>query len=189
MIKTNQNVLFGVFTILGLHRVIKYEPKVDISTITKPFNGLSKTVSMSKLLVAKGNLLKLAGFSPSKISNFKLKIGSIKGLIIEKAGPNGPSAFRRVFIDAFALMNDFDLLVTLSRWYFRYGGKRYLLSLYLILLLGSPIYLFTGFYKALNLGRLGVVFNVSGKARVVMDFGYKVTVIEGRRGLIQNIKI
>jgi hypothetical protein len=165
--RKNQNVLFGIFSILGLHRIIKYEPKVDISTITKPFLGLSKTVAMSKLLVAKGNLLKLAGFSPSKASNFSLKVGRIKGLIIEKAGPNGPSAFRRILIDAFALYQDFNLLVTLSKWYIRYGGKRYLLSLYLILLIGSPVYIITGLYQYLNLGRLGVVYNVSGKARVV----------------------
>jgi hypothetical protein len=170
LIRSNKNVLLGVLSVLGLHRIIKYEPKVDTGTITKPFIGVGKTVSVIKLNSAINNLLQLAGLSKSNSSNFRLKLSGIRGLIVEKAGPNGPAAFRRIFIDAIALMNDFNLLLTLSKWYCKYGGKRYLLSLYLILLLNIPIYLLLKLLKVTttsHLGRLGVVYNVTGKARVV----------------------
>jgi hypothetical protein len=167
LIKGHKTVLLGVFSVLGLHRIIEYKPKVDLSTIEAPFTGVSRTVSSSKLEFAKMRLLALAGFSKKDSINFKLRLPSIRGKLIVKAGPNGPKAFTKLFVDAFALTNDFALLFALSKWYIRYGGKRYLLSLYLILLLGIPFWISRRFVQQLNLGRLGVVYNVSGKARVV----------------------
>lgn len=152
LMQNNKNVLFGVLSVLGLHRVIKYEPKPDLKTITAPFNGSSKIVNGSSLALAKEALMKLASVTGNSV-NFKFQIKPIKGIIIEKAGPNGPAAFRRIFIDAFALLQDFNLLMTLTKWYFKYGGKRYLLSLYLILLLGLPIILIL---KALKLSGLNL---------------------------------
>lgn len=160
----HKNVLLGVFTLLGLHRVIEYAPKVDLSTIVTPHKGETTTLDPNRLWKAIISLQSLINSKPSEYIS-KLNLGNIRGLLIEKAGPNGSQAYTRVIVDAFALTRDLGLLAAVYRWYYKFGGRRYLVSLTLILILGLPIWIFIN--TSLKLGRLGVVYNVAGKARVV----------------------
>lgn len=154
-------VLLGVQSLLGLHRVIGYFPKVDFSTITDDFTGISSTISIKRIEDSLNRLFSIAGCR----SGYRLNLKPITGLIIETSGPNGPNSTRQIIADAFALTNDLNLLSNLIRWYYKYQGRRYILSLILILILGFPIWIIIR-SNLLN-GRLGVVYNQAGKARVV----------------------
>ena len=159
----NRNVLLGVLTLLGFHRIIQYKPKVDLSTIESPFTGMSRTLDITEIFSAIKNLMVQAGLDSSVM--LKLKLPGIRGLLIQKSGPNGPSAFRNILVDAFAFINHPKVLWALLQWFNKYGGRRYAFSLILIISIGFPIAIITKAYY--HLGRLGVVYDTAGKARVV----------------------
>jgi hypothetical protein len=159
---SNENRVYSaVLTILGVHRVIPWWPKVDLTSIIAPHSGVSTTLSKSLLLKAKRNLLSL---NPN--SKY-LKLPPIKGLTLMSAGPNGPVSMFSIIEDALAFWFYKGYTWNLIKWYLDHGGAKYALSLILIMILGYPYLFVNGFAKKYNLGKLSTVYDVAGKARVI----------------------
>ncbi|UBZ25884.1 RNA-dependent RNA polymerase [Fusarium mangiferae mitovirus 5] len=170
----NRSVFVAVQTILGVHRLLKWWPKVSYDTIVKPFDGLSSTLQPWILHRAKRNLLslKFGKHIHNKTSeNFHLKLKPIKGLVLESSGPNGPKSWYSITTDAFAFYSEPVYLINLLRFYILNKSYLILLGFILILVLGLPLYLFTYTSRPL-IGKLGCVYNVSGKARVIAMSNY-----------------
>nr|QIR30269.1 RNA-dependent RNA polymerase [Plasmopara viticola lesion associated mitovirus 46] len=170
----NRLVFVAVQTILGCHRLLKWWPDVSYDTIMKPFDGLTSTLPYSILLQAKYNLLHNISFLPKTKSfskKFSLKLEPIKGLVLESSGPNGKKSWYSVTTDAFAFYSEPIYLLNLVRFYILNKSFLILAGFIMILIIGLPLYLLTYSSKPL-LGRLGVVYNVSGKARVIAMSNY-----------------
>jgi len=188
----------AVITILGIHRLVKWYPAVDLSTIIDSFAGETRTLTNPQLLWAKRNFLSLAKphLSLKQLDGFRLRIGKVTSFILQSAGPNGSVSYFSVVEDAFAFYRHPVVLIQLSIWLVIHRGYLALVSLYLILFLGFPFYiilLLRAFVFMLtggiigkpkrgtrvktpsprfHLGRLGIVRTVSGKSRVVAMTNY-----------------
>lgn len=170
----NRVVYVAVQTVLGVHRLLKWWPKVSYDTILAPFNGLSSSLSPSILLRAKRNLISL--ITGKHVHNrtsqkFSLELQPIKGLVLESSGPNGKKSWYSVTTDAFAFYSEPVYLFNLLRFYIYNEAYLICFGFIMILLLGFPLYLLTYTNKPL-LGKLGVVYNVSGKSRVIAMSNY-----------------
>lgn len=174
----DRKVFILVQSILGLHRLIKWWPKVDYSTITSPFNGISPTLDPQLLLMAKVNLLKLCmpKLSDKTLQKWKLRLEPIKGLQIESSGPNGKVSWLQVVDDACAFHNEFSYTLSLVRLMIHSRAYLICFSFVLLFLLTWPLHLRRKLSKyeldPLLLGRTTVVRNVSGKSRVIAMTNY-----------------
>jgi hypothetical protein len=133
-----------------------------LKSILDPFNGIIKDLDVSTLIRAKRQLYELSG-RKGRIGKFK----PISFRRIETSGPNGPKSMYRIVEDACALLRNPRICGNLFIWYFLNGGKRYIITIIVLGLLGQVLFL-----KPLLLGRLGVVYNQAGKARVVAMTNY-----------------
>jgi GR25 family glycosyltransferase involved in LPS biosynthesis len=171
---SNRSVFVAVQTILGVHRLMKWWPKVSYETIVKPFNGVSSSLDSLVLQTAKRNLLSLKfgrHIQWKTCNSFSLVLKPIKGLVLESSGPNGPNSWYSVTTDAFAFYSEPKYLFNLLRFYFFNKSYLILFGFIGILALGFPLYILTYSSRPL-LGKLGVVYNVSGKARVIAMSNY-----------------
>nr|UNG44314.1 RNA-dependent RNA polymerase [Fusarium asiaticum mitovirus 3] len=155
----------AILSILSIFRVFPTHVKPKLDTIVSSFNGSIKTFSSDKLKLACIDLF--SNDFINRTPNFDCKI--IGG---ESAGPNGFKAAWSSGIDALAFVHNPKLLFYLSIWYWRYS-KRLLLWLWFLILLGIIPYLVLLIISPalrsnpLIAGKLSVVYNVAGKARVI----------------------
>jgi hypothetical protein len=156
--KDNVNVVRAVLTLLSSFRTFPTPVKPDLGTIISPFSGLAKTLPKEDLIRALRSL------------KVRVSVGSFKGFISESAGPNSHVATWGAGIDALAFIHyprqlvNFIHLALLTR---SYG---YLFQFIGLILWAGPVYLLLlglRLIRPLHLGRLSVVYDQAGKARVV----------------------
>lgn len=146
-----------VLTLLQVFRVFPTAPKVSLETIVSGHTGLLKVFPDALVKDALNSL------------KFQASFGTFKGFISVKAGPNFRVATLSSFIDAFAFLSDtrvFTAWIRLALLTRSYGYQAWLL---LLIALGSP-YLVIRFLYGFSLpvlGKLSVVYDQAGKARVV----------------------
>jgi hypothetical protein len=149
-----------IITLISIFRVFPTKIKPDLGTITSPFSGSSRILDENQISVLVKRFCK----------GYKVKFGPIKGFISESAGPIAKKATWGSGIDALALLlypkqafRVLQILVTQR-------AKGYAISLLLIWLLVGPTYVLMyvlGLKSALPIGRLSVVYDQAGKARIV----------------------
>jgi hypothetical protein len=157
----NSNVTRATMTLLSIFRVFPTKVKPDFSSITGVFTGLSPTLEIAEL-------------SRQFTSGFRFRITKIKGFISESAGPNSNKATAGAAIDALALLHNPKQLRAVYSVLFRCSSWSYMLSLTFILMFGLPVYLIqlVGLSPVPHMGRLSVVYDQAGKARVVALTNY-----------------
>lgn len=147
--------IVGILTVLSIFRVFPTKVKESMDTITNKFSGLSRELDRVDIQSALSTL----GIKIHK-KWFKIKLlGSVK------AGPNSHKAFLGTCLDAFALLHSPRVL-----WgWVRSASPLLVTWWFLIVLLGGPYFALSrafGAQKPVN-GRLSIVYNQAGKARVV----------------------
>nr|QKW91256.1 RNA-dependent RNA polymerase [Botrytis cinerea mitovirus 9] len=155
--------LIGILTLLSIFRVFPTSPKVKMNTITDEFKGSIRTFDKSIVISA----LKDMGFNRKSLTG-RYNTSLIGG---EAAGPNSRKSAWGSLIDALAFIHNprpiFEFcLRTKSYWVICW--------LSIILMICGPLYyiiILLNKRKAI-LGRLSVVFDQAGKARVVAITNY-----------------
>lgn len=156
----NVNIVRGTLTLLSCFRVFPTKVTPDTGTITSPFSGVTRTLPFDEVKAAS-----------RKLSKSKLKFGRFKGFISESAGPNGNKATWSCAIDAFAFITHPYNFIAFCKIGFATRSYGYLAWLLMILFLFSPLYLILlvtrCIERPLYMGRLSVVYDQAGKARIV----------------------
>jgi hypothetical protein len=163
--QTARRSVIAILTILSIFRSFetKVSPKLD--TIIDPFTGQSKTLPQEEVKDAVYSL------SSNGKRPVRLGYGSFTPVVSNKSGPNSPFSTWSAAIDALAFLHAPTKLYFLLRWMYIQRSYKYIGWLCAILLIYGPIYLimyWTGIVaNNLVLGKLSVVYNQAGKARVV----------------------
>jgi len=147
----------AILTAISIYRTFRTIVKPDLGTITAPFSGLSRTLEM-------GSVVK------DFVGKFDISFGSIKGFISESSGPICKRATIGCGIDAIALFLYPKVAYSVARLLISRKAYLYLLSLIGIWITGVPMYVLLivcGLQKRLPIGRLCVVTDQAGKARIV----------------------
>jgi len=150
------NVTRATLTLLAIFRVFPTKVVPDLSSITEEFNGLSRSLDLGSI--------------PKRFTRrFRIGFSKCRGFISESAGPNTRRATWGCALDAIALIHNPKHALVVLLVLFRTRSWIYILSLILIWILGIP--LFIGQYFHLSprsvLGKLSIVYDQAGKARVV----------------------
>jgi len=154
-----RRIIIATLSIISIFRSFetKVSPKLD--TIIDPFNGESKTLPQAEIRQALKTL-----------SVHKLSMGNFNPVSSTKAGPNAPFSTWAAGLDALAFIHYPNQLYTLLRWMKIQRAYKYMAWLLALILIFGPIYLIIyacGGSRKLVLGKLSVVYNQAGKARVV----------------------
>ena len=147
-----------LLTVLSIFRVFPTKVKPDLGTITAPHSGITLTLEgiqdVAKSLV-----------------RGRLKSKPIKGFISESAGPIDKSATMGSPFDAFALLGYPTVALSVLRSLLSKGGLAYtisLCSLWAIYIIPYVLLRVSFGHKYMfPLGRLAVVYDQAGKARIV----------------------
>jgi hypothetical protein len=146
-----------VLTCLSIFRTFPTKVKPSLDSIIEPFNGLVRTFA------CKGVVKRFAGHS-------KIGFGKISGFISESAGPISKRATWGSGVDAIALLLFPQVAFSIVRVLVAQKAYLYLASLASIWFLVGPIYLVSyviGIQPRNPIGRLSVVYDQAGKARIV----------------------
>jgi hypothetical protein len=155
-----QNIIVCILSIVSVYRVFPTKVKPKLDTVTDPFSGLNKTFDKSQINLA---LKELLGRTQISLSIPKL-------IKLETASPNTVKSAWGASIDALAFIDHpialYNYIVYM--WY----QKSYGLMLWpvFLILISSPIFVVLragGWLKRLNMGKLSVVYDQAGKARIV----------------------
>lgn len=144
---------------LSVYRVFKVPVKPDLESILKPFDGIASTFPCLRISKAL-KMLDLRAIS----------FGSFRGFISEAAGPNTKFSTWGATIDALAFIEYPRQFVTFVRIALLTRSFQYLALFLTIILLYGPIYILArtfGMIAPLRMGKLSVVYDQAGKARVV----------------------
>jgi len=146
----------ATLTLLSIFRVFKTSVKPDLTSITGSFSGLSSSLEIGSL-------------TRDFTRGFRFRITKIRGFISESAGPNSSKATAGAALDAIALMHNPTQLLAVISVLLKAQSWLYLTSLLSCIILGIPLYLLqlTGISKKGYMGRLSVVYDQAGKARIV----------------------
>lgn len=156
--KGNVNVVRAVLTLLSSFRTFPTPVKPDLGTITSPFSGLANTLPKEGIIRA------------LKTLKVRASVGSFKGFISESAGPNSHVATWGAGIDALAFIHYPSQLMSFIRLSLLTKSYGYLIQFIGLILWAGPVYLVLlglRLIKPLHLGRLSIVYDQAGKARVV----------------------
>jgi len=159
--KNHKLLVTAYLTLLSVFRVFptKVSPKLD--TIVSDFSGLSKTFDSSSIRLA---LKDLFG------KRIVLKPHAPELINLESASPNGRKSAWGSSIDALAFLwspwNFYSFMV----YQFKFGSNWFTLWATVLMFLAAPLVIFfmiMGVMPKIHLGKLGVVYDQAGKARVV----------------------
>jgi hypothetical protein len=159
MYQTTRRIIIATLSIISIFRSFETKVSPSLSTIIEPFNGKSKVLPQAELREAVESLPKV-----------KLSIGRFSPVVSQKAGPNAPFSTWAAALDAIAFILYPSQLYTLVRWMYIQQAYSYIAWLMFLIITFGPLYLIilgTGGCKKLVLGKLSVVYNQAGKARVV----------------------
>lgn len=158
--QTMRRIIIATLTIISIFRSFPTKVEADLSTITGPFTGSRKDLPRWEVQQALKTL----------VEEGTISFGKFHPVVSQKAGPNVPFSTWGAAIDALAFVHSPTQLYYLSRWMYIQKAYAYILWLYsLIIVFGGPyfiVYLLGGTRK-LFLGKLSVVYNQAGKARIV----------------------
>jgi len=154
----NIGVVRATLCVLSVFRTFKVPVKPSLDSIVEPFSGVAS--SFDCLVIRKA----------LKALRLRARFGPFKGFISESAGPNTKYATWGAVIDALAFIEHPKqfwyfiriALVSKSFWYLTW--------FIVIILIYGPVYgLFRtlGMVTPLRMGKLSVVYDQAGKARVV----------------------
>jgi hypothetical protein len=152
-------VIRALMSLISIYRVFHVDVRPSLTTITSPFDGISKVLDVELIRASLKDL---------SISTLKLK--TISHLVLESASPNAPKSTFGAPLDLLAYCKDINYSLRLIKYLLYH--KEYLFSLYLIslLLFAYPLSFFIdGDY---HLGKLSVVYDQAGKARVIAITNY-----------------
>jgi len=158
----DRNVLIAILSLVSVFRVMGFKVTESLKTIVSQFSGITKSYDPAILGSAIFNL-----FGPGR----KLTFGPVKAVILESAGPNGFKSTWAASLDAIAYLfypKEYESLIKL--FIIQPRGFRYVLWMLLIQVVALPliiILIIIGWHPNLNLGKLSVVRDQAGKARVV----------------------
>nr|UJQ92514.1 MAG: putative RNA-dependent RNA polymerase [Mitoviridae sp.] len=156
--KGNVNVVRAVLTLISCFRTFPTPVKPDLGTIINPFSGLAKTLPKENLIRA------------LKTLRVRASVGSFKGFISESAGPNSHVATWGAGIDALAFIHYPKQLLGFIHLALLTKSYGYLIQFIGLILWAGPVYLVLvglRLIRPLHLGRLSIVYDQAGKARVV----------------------
>jgi len=162
----DKTLVKSILTIMSLFRSFKFVTEPDLGPITRPFSGVTQTLESAVIRKALRNL-KL---------NF-IQVRRAKSFYSSKAGPNISHATFGSVYDALAFVHNPSVLYNLLRILWLHRGYTIILSLFLINLICLPVYIFYNYLSSSlvstytdlrsRLGKLSIVYDQPGKARVV----------------------
>lgn len=160
-ILNDRRVFIGCLTLLGVHRVIKWFPNIDLSTILDPFKGTSKVLSDDKIKIALKALR-------TQVPAYLMKVKKAKFFQILSASPNDSVAIETVIEDALAFLYHRDYALAFIK-YLLFNRSYFVLANFLtIIALAWPLVVFGPLKNSLKaIGRIGTVKTVAGKTRVI----------------------
>jgi len=153
-------VIVCVLTLLSIFRVFSVRTKVSLDTIIQPFSGLTRVLPLSQISLALKDL-----------KMREVRMAKATALVLESAGPNCAKSTFGASIDAIALaLNPRFLWYWMTYIIHIRGGLFFIAWLLLIVSVAAPFVLLfriLGMLPPLCLGKLSVVRDQAGKARVV----------------------
>jgi hypothetical protein len=156
----------ALLTILSINRVFSTEVDPSIDTVIAPFNGLSKSIDSSLLIKSLKEL---------KLYNSYRKNDKCTLYWSEASGPNTIISGFGSINDALALLHTPKQLILVYKTLIFRKNIGFLLYISSILVLFGPLYYLTIVFN-LNCkfvsGRLSVVYDQAGKARVIAITSY-----------------
>lgn len=154
----NIGVVRATLSVLSVFRTFKVPVKPSLDSITEPFNGISSSFDKAVLRKALKGLRLRAGFA------------KFRGFISESAGPNTKFATWGASIDALAFLEHPKQFLTFVRVAYETRSFGYLALFLVINIIYGPVYgsmRILGMIEPLRLGKLAVVRDQAGKARIV----------------------
>lgn len=148
-----------LLSLLSIYRLIDFKVVPDLETIKSPFSGSYKT-----LPVITQALYDLLG------NKLRLKLNNPRLIMLESAGPNAVKSAWSSSIDSLAFIHEPKAFIAWSIYNLLTGQNFLTLWSSLLLVISCPLYLVFLLFKdcpRLNLGKLSVVRDVAGKARIV----------------------
>lgn len=158
--------IIATLTILNVFRTFPTKVKPSLGTVIEPFSGVSKTLDPDLIAKAIESVVQI----PGRKWSHKVGIGSFEPHVTSKAGPNGPFSTWGAGIDALAFIHEPRQLLLLLQWMKVQRAWGWMLLLLSLILVYGPLYIIMyllGMTKKLYLGKLSVVYDQAGKARVV----------------------
>jgi hypothetical protein len=150
--------IIALISFLNVYRSFQTKVEPDLSSITDSFTGTADTLSYDIVKAAVHDAFGKRKF-PKKLSAYAVNS--------TRAGPNSHQSIWGAEIDVFALVQSSIFLPWIQLMI--NTGSYFILSWYLVLLLlGSPYYLVSRLFSSgPSNGRLAIVYDQAGKARVV----------------------
>lgn len=168
--RSNRSYIIGILTFLSIYRILNVKVKPSLDSIISPFTGKYRTLDrdiLSHCITGLGwrvDVERIRSFN-----NFKL-------ISMMSAGPNSLKAIMGSGLDALALAHQPHILISLIRYMINYSlmGIFYSIWLLILILLLSPYYLISRLVGAKKpiIGKLSVVYDQAGKARIVAITNY-----------------
>lgn len=149
-------VVKTTLTILSINRTFSTKVKPSLDTIIAPFTGLALTLNESSLHTV--------------LKEMKIRIcpDVFEGFISEKAGPNGSKATWTSHLDALAMLASPKQLYAFHVLAFRGNSVAWALWLdVLLIIMAFPYLIYLIWNLPMKLGKLSVVYDQAGKARIV----------------------
>lgn len=161
---TQRRSIIATLTIISVFRQFPTKVKPSLDTITAPFSGVSQTLDQGRIQNAIDSIMDNAG------KRRKIIIGNFMPHVTSKAGPNGPFSTWGASMDAIAFIHEPRQLYLLVRWMLIQKAYWWIVLFVFLILVYGPLYYImylTGVCRKLYLGKLSVVLDQAGKARVV----------------------
>lgn len=160
---SNSSLVKIILSLISIYRVFPTKPAPSLNTITQPWMGVSKS------------LLRYEEAVSELFGRKKIKIPKPTLIQMESSGPNAfKSAFNSGW-DALAFSTHPLQLLHWSRLAVNLGGTHYVLWVAFIIFTLAPYYYFLRLInriKALKIGKLSIVYDQAGKARVIAITSY-----------------
>jgi len=161
-----KKIIGALITCISIHRVFPTKVKPDLESILSSFNGLSQSLDNSLLIK-----------SLKELNLFKKYTNNLRCSLYwsEAAGPNNVIAGFGSINDALALLHKPLILYDIIKTLLLRGNIGLILYLLSIITLFGPIYILCvslGITPSYKLGRLSVVYDQAGKARVIAITSY-----------------
>jgi len=150
--------IIGILSAINIFRCFPTKVKVKLATITDCFSGL--TLSIDKSLI--GKALKDLGI------NVTLN-GPVRIIPLLSAGPNAKISMWGSLLDMLALIQNPKMLILVYKYLIASKSYSFLMLFSTINLIMYVVYLMTSVtcFSNLFIGRLSIVYDQAGKARVV----------------------
>jgi hypothetical protein len=157
-LRPERMLVVALLTLLCIYRLIDFKVKPDLGTIERSFAGNIKTFPVIQALC---DLLN---------NDITLKLAKFRLIKLETAGPNAVKSAWSSSIDAIAFIHEPFVFLQLSIYNWQCGQQFLSWWILILIVIASPLYLVFLLFKdvkKLHLGKLAVVRDVAGKARVV----------------------